>query len=78
VAITTFNQPDLLTSLDALVGGDIGTVRRAVIDIQVGQPVVVYVERYGDRAAIDVVRALSNPGSVEIREVSDGETGRAR
>jgi len=78
VAITTFNQPELLTSLEALVGGDIGSVRRTVIDIQVGQPVVVYVERFGDRATIDVVRALSNPTSVEIREVSDGEAGRPR
>jgi hypothetical protein len=42
------------------------STRRVVIDISVGQPPVVYVEKYGDERLIAVVEALSSV-AVEVR-----------
>jgi hypothetical protein len=41
-------------------------VRRVIIDIDVSQPVVVYVEKYGDTRTLDLVPVL---GGAEIRGV---------
>ncbi len=58
--------------IDALVPlvGDTKRVRRVVIDIQVNEPVVIHVEKYGDSSVIDVVRALEG---VEIVRSSGGD-----
>jgi hypothetical protein len=45
-------------------------IRRIVIDVQVGEPVVMYVERDGDERLLDVALTLDG---VEIRGV-DGAT----
>jgi hypothetical protein len=52
--------------IDAGVISEDQTVRRVVIDIQASEPVVVYVEQYGDERLLQVAQTLEG---VEIRGV---------
>lgn len=52
-------DPELMGALRALLGEDLSSVRRVVIDIQGGHVPIVHIERYGDEKMIDVVRTLA-------------------
>lgn len=56
--------------LEGVVGGDMDSVIRVVIDIRGGSPPIVHVERLGDERVLDVVRTF---GKVEIRETPRGD-----
>lgn len=47
---------------------DDGAVRRVVIDVQAGEPVVMYVEMWGDERLLDVVPTLEG---IEVRVLSE-------
>lgn len=61
----------LWAALERVVGGDMNSVMRVVIDIRPGLSATVYVERLGDERVIDVVQALDK---IEIRETPKGDT----
>jgi hypothetical protein len=48
----------LMGAIEAL-GADPNTTVRVVVDIQAGQPPIVYIEQIGDERVIDIVQALN-------------------
>lgn len=57
---------DLWAALERVVGGDIASVLRVVIDIRPGPAVIVHVERVADEQLIDVIRTLDG---VQVGEI---------
>lgn len=55
----TSNYPGLLEPLAELVGVDLSSVKRIVIDIKSGDIPIVHVEQYGDERLLRVVSALT-------------------
>lgn len=54
---------DALVAAGVIRGGE--DITRIVIDVKVGELVVIHVERFGDTRLLDVVRTLDG---VEVRE----------
>lgn len=54
----------LVEALASMLGHSVRSVRRIVIDIQSGEPPIVYVERFDEGKLINVIQALKG---VEVK-----------
>jgi hypothetical protein len=52
------NNPELLEALRELTGADPSSIKRVVIDIQSGSLPMVYVDLFGNKSLVDVIRTL--------------------
>lgn len=51
--------PEELTDAMRAAGIPVDLCRRVVIDIQVNEVPIIYIEQYGDQTVLNIVRALS-------------------
>ena len=64
--------PELLDALRAL-GIEPNDTRRVVIDIAIGEPLTVYVERYADQHAVNVLAVLAGEPDVRVDFYAAGD-----